>query len=192
MTEVIAIDYGGVLGTEADAWNTTFREVISVSGLTLDEMDKIWKKHWPKLKIGSGDIMDYWRDAAKKEDLDPEKLREIYNNSITIDKEMLTLIQSLKAKNRLVILSNDTVDWMNAKKRMFGLEDIFEKIYCSGDIGMAKPDNKIFDYVLNDLNIRPEELLFIDNQNNNINAADKMGIKTILFTDSKSLISSLP
>jgi putative hydrolase of the HAD superfamily len=192
MIEVIAIDYGGVLGTEADAWDTTFKEVMSTSQLTLDEMNRIWEKHWPKLKIGVGTIMDYWNDAAKKSAQDPEKLREIYNNSITIDQEMFKLVKSLKIKNRLIILSNDTTDWMNAKKKRFDLEDIFEKIYSSGDIGLAKPDSKIFEYVLNDLNIKPEELLFVDNQQNNIDAARKIGIKTLLFTDIKSLISSLP
>jgi glucose-1-phosphatase len=183
MIKVIAFDYGGVLGTDADAWTTTFKKVLEVSGLTNSEMLKIWEKHWPKLKIGKEEIINYWADAAKKKDINPEILRNIYNESITIDSKMLNLAKSMKNKHKLIILSNDTVDWMDAKKEKFNLLNIFEKIYCSGNMGIAKPNKEIFEYVLKDLNIKPGELLFIDNQENNIEAANSLGIKTILFVD---------
>ena len=189
--KVIAFDFGGVLGTEADAWSSTFERVLGSAGLTHEEMDKIWEKHWPKLKIGKEDISEYWKDAAKKQNIDFKKVQYLYNNSITINQGMLDLVKSLKGKYKLVILSNDSIDWMDAKIKRFKLLDIFYKVYCSGNIGIAKPDVEIFKYVLKDLEIKPEELLFVDNQENNIEAANALGINSILFKNQKDLEENL-
>ncbi|SRR5258708_2102252 len=184
MIKVIAFDYGGVLGTEANAWNTTFKNVLEAGNITIEEINQIWNDHWPKLRVGKEEIDEFWSGN--------EKLRELYNNSITIDEEMLGFTKSLKQNYKLVILSNDTKDWMDAKIKRFSLLKTFSKVYCSGNLGVAKPDKEIFEYVLNDLQIEPDELLFIDNQKNNIEAANLLGIKTILFKNKTELISSLP
>lgn len=191
MIKVIAFDYGGVLGCEADDWNSTFRKVLEASGLSFEEMLAIWEKHWLHLRANKGNIMVFWKDAAKKNNADPQKLREIYNKSITINKEVFDMAKSLKLKFKLVILSNDTSDWMEAKIKRFGLLEVFDKVYCSANIGAAKPDAKIFEYVLNDMKIKPEEFLFIDNQENNIEAARKLGINVIYFENMQVLSQQL-
>ena len=183
MIKVIAFDYGGVLGTEADAWETTFKNVLVKGRLTLEYINKIWEENWPKLKVGKEDIGEFWKGN--------ENLREIYNDSITIDSEMLNFAKSLKHKYKLVILSNDSKDWMNAKINKFKLLDVFDKVYTSANIGIAKPDKRIFEFVLKDLNIMPEEMLFIDNQENNIETAKLLGIKTILFSNQSHTVAHI-
>ena len=191
MIKVIAFDYGGVLGTESQAWKTTFKKVLENANISYDEIIQIWKNHRPKLETGKEKIDAYWIDVAKKQNIDPKKLSELYNNSITVDNQMLELAKSLKEKYKLVILSNDTKDWMDAKIKRFNLLDIFDQVYCSGNIGIAKPNKEIIDYVLNDLKIKPDELLFIDNQENNIESAKLLGIKTILFQNIETLREQL-
>lgn len=196
MIKVIAFDFGGVLGSDADEWNTTFKKVLDKSGLTVSEMFNIWEKYWPTLKLGKGNIMDYWVEAAKKNGVTPKTLREIYNQSIRIDNDVLKIAKSLKRKYKLIILSNDTKDWMDAKIKRFKFDKIFDKVYSSANLGISKPNRKIFDYVLRDLKIKPQELIFIDNQENNYEAARDMEINTILFKSSiqlkKELSSLLP
>ncbi len=191
MIKVIAFDFGGVIGSDADQWNTTFKPVLDLTGLTSQEMVNIWEKHWSKLKIGAEHIQNYWTETSIKNKVDPEKIRETYNNCITARRDMLELAKSLKAKYKIVILSNDAKDWMDAKIRRFGLDKIFETIYSSADLHMAKPDKEIFDYVLSDLGVKPSELIFIDNQLNNYMASNAVGINTILFTDIEKLKSDL-
>lgn len=187
MIKVVAFDYGGVLGTEADDWNGTFKKVLEISGLSNDDMLQIWQRHWQNLVVGKEEISSFWMDVGKKNDVDPEKLRETYNDSITINNEVFDFAKSLRFKFKLIVLSNDTKDWMNAKISRFKLLETFETVYCSANVGYSKPNKEIYEYVLKDQNIRPEELLFIDNQENNIEAAKQLGIKTILFKNISNL-----
>lgn len=191
MIEVIAFDFGGVLGGEANEWETTFKEVTRLTALSNAEIQEIWNKYWPKLKTGKKDIAGFWKAMAKKNNADYRNLRLVYNKGIRIDNEVFDVAKHLSKKYKLIILSNDTKDWMDAKVKRFGLKKIFQRIYNSADIGFAKPADAIFNFVLNDQNIKPEELVFIDNQENNFNAASKLGIKAILFKNVDSLLQQL-
>lgn len=57
-------------------------------------------------------------------------------------------------------------------------KDLFEKIYYSSKIGMRKPSKKIFEHVLKENGLVPEETLFIDDSAQHIEAAKKLGVHT--------------
>jgi putative hydrolase of the HAD superfamily len=54
----------------------------------------------------------------------------------------------------------------------------FEKVYFSSDIGMRKPDAEIFEFVLNENKLDPTKTLFIDDTEQHILGAQKVGIQT--------------
>jgi len=56
------------------------------------------------------------------------------------------------------------------------MESLFEKVYYSHELGMRKPDRAIYEFVLRDAGIVPEETLFIDDREENILAARELGI----------------
>ncbi len=94
-------------------------------------------------------------------------------------------IIKLKSKFRLFLLSNTNamheVVYNNRLKEDYGianLSELFEKVYYSHTIHMSKPDLKIFEYVLKDRNLVPEETLFVDDILIHIENASKLGIKT--------------
>jgi glucose-1-phosphatase len=67
-------------------------------------------------------------------------------------------------------------------KNWFGISDftsIFKKAYLSYEIQMFKPDYNIYQYVIDDLNLKPEQILFFDDNADNIAAALDMGIKAV-------------
>ena len=70
---------------------------------------------------------------------------------------------------------------MEEKIKRFGLNRLFSKIYCSADLGMAKPNKDIFEYALKDLGKKEQDVIFIDNQEINVEMANSLGIKTIHF-----------
>jgi len=55
--------------------------------------------------------------------------------------------------------------------------DLFHHTFLSNEIGLMKPDLKIFTYVSKALNIEPSEIFFIDDNKYNIDAAKKVGFK---------------
>jgi HAD superfamily hydrolase (TIGR01509 family) len=75
----------------------------------------------------------------------------------------------------------------------WGLNKIFSKkeVFVSSDIHMAKPNEVIFNFVLNKLSAKPTEVVFIDDNSANINSANNLGINAIHFRDLPSLKISL-
>ena len=72
-------------------------------------------------------------------------------------------------------------------KMLSNFEKIFDKIYSSCDIGYGKLDNRFFDYIFNDLNrsgkIRPEEIMFWDDNQPIVNVAKELGWQGYLYTN---------
>jgi len=67
----------------------------------------------------------------------------------------------------------------------------FKKMYVSSEIGLRKPDAEAFHYILNDISVQPDELLFFDDSIENIEGASKLGIQTVLVKGPDSVASAL-
>ncbi|CAM3471758.1 HAD family hydrolase [Flavobacterium chungbukense] len=95
----------------------------------------------------------------------------------------LKFLQELSTKYRLFLLSNTDSIHINTFEEKSGVsfyEDFykcFEKVYFSFDIGMRKPDPKIYQFVLNQNNLVAENTLFIDDKKENTDSAAALGIK---------------
>ena len=88
-------------------------------------------------------------------------------------------------KFRLIALSNwDKHSFELVKQKFPELFAHFEKIYLSADWGVLKPDARAFTGVLQESQIAPEDIVFIDDQPENITAAKAAGIqRSILYDD---------
>ncbi len=67
---------------------------------------------------------------------------------------------------------------------------IFDKAIISCEVGLRKPSEKIYRLAAKSFNLKPSEILFIDNQSWNISSAKKLGVKTILFKDNPQLFKN--
>ncbi|MBQ8439614.1 MAG: HAD-IA family hydrolase, partial [Clostridia bacterium] len=65
--------------------------------------------------------------------------------------------------------------------RFYGLDKYFKNKIVSGDVHCRKPDQKIYDIALKQIQAEANECLFIDDNINNILSAQKLGINSILF-----------
>jgi epoxide hydrolase-like predicted phosphatase len=66
-------------------------------------------------------------------------------------------------------------------------EDYFDKIYYSCRLGLRKPDKAIFELVLNENNLKPEETVFIDDSAQHVKAAGELGINAFLLQKNMSV-----
>ncbi|MEI6816077.1 MAG: HAD family phosphatase [Bacteroidota bacterium] len=102
------------------------------------------------------------------------------------------LLINLKKNYRIIALSNTniihTTDWM---VRYENTLQHFEKILCSNEIGMRKPDDEIYHYALEYLNMQAHEVIFMDDNRDNINASRRLGIQSILVNDFKQMKAEL-
>jgi len=98
--------------------------------------------------------------------------------------EMRELVRRLKVRYKLAVLSNSDKDTMEhlVSKGVFG---DFDVLVFSHEIGIVKPEQRIYDILLDKLKVPPEECVFIDDKAENLIPAKKMGMKTILFRNPK-------
>lgn len=96
----------------------------------------------------------------------------------------LDLLMELRTKYNTMLLSNtNEIHWQWAEKNSFvykgrQAKDFFGKIYLSYELNMLKPNADIFEYVLQDAGIHPEETLFLDDSIPNCRTAETLGIRT--------------
>ncbi len=80
-----------------------------------------------------------------------------------------------------VLLSNDIHEWSMYLLELYGLFKYFKDIITSGSVHMRKPEKQIFLYVLDYIRCIPEKCIYVDNSVKNLDAAQNIGINTILF-----------
>lgn len=114
--------------------------------------------------------------------------------------QRIQMLKDLKEKGyQLYLLSNTNslhIHWFNRYlKKEHGIEDFnaqfFVKSYYSHLVKMRKPDLEIYEYVLNDAFIKPDETLFIDDSEANIQGAQAAGIATIHHNSGKDIVAVL-
>lgn len=96
-----------------------------------------------------------------------------------------------EAGHQIYILSNwDPESFVLLENKYPDFFSLFDGIVISGNIGIAKPDPAIFEYILNKYHLNPSDTIFIDDQQENIDVAQALGIYSIRYTKKKGLITS--
>ena len=127
----------------------------------------------------------FLRNAGLPED---PKMVEVLNDWdarmwTTQDPAMLAWHDQLKQRGlRTAILSNMGDNVLERMEREFDWLPSFDVLVWSFQLHMAKPDPAIYHYTLNKLGARPEETLFIDDKQVNVDAARALGIHALRFT----------
>ncbi len=190
--KIVLFDWGGVV----ESHEANFRELKEAkvrvirhftNALNADEILDRWVYRLADGRnIGSVNNLDdlkMWvKELGNKMDVEIpfeefKKQYEIENDNITYYKAVVDFAHSLKNKCKIGILSNLVYFDRVRIDKHYDLSK-FDKVYLSFEIGLRKPDEKIFEYVTNDLGIDPQNILFIDDEEYNILAAKKMGWQT--------------
>ena len=108
-------------------------------------------------------------------------------NSIFFPPDMDEVLKGLRKKFKLVLLTNIDNFALKYVKYRYNIQEYFDIIVASCEVGMAKPDQAIFNLPLRKLQIKPEEAYICgDNVKNDISVPREMGMKTI-FLDMKNV-----
>lgn len=113
---------------------------------------------------------------------------------LTIPDERYNILNSLKEDYRTFCLSNTNelhieyvFNQLKQTKGIQNLDDYFERVYLSHEMGQRKPNVEIFETVINDNNLVPSETLFIDDTAGHLVGAKKAGLHTFLMNEGRSL-----
>lgn len=148
-----------------------------------------------RLEVGSiteNEFYDEFRRVTGCK-LDNKTLEQCWNALIMdFPSARIEMLKRLKAegKYRTFILSNTNIihyrfytALLKRTRGVDGLENLVEHAYFSHEIGLKKPNRDIFDHVVEHSHIKPEESIFIDDNEANIKAANALGFNTIFLKD---------
>ena len=189
MIKNIVFDFGGVL-VDIDR----SRAVDAFVRLGLTDADTILDKYhqtgiFLELEEGALSENNYREQLAQmcKRPLEWGEVRQAWLAFITrIDERKLTYLEELHRNYRLFFLSNTNpyiMSWACSSEFSSDgkpLNAYFDGLYLSYQIGYTKPDRRIFDFMLHDASILPEETLFVDDGIANIEAGKQIGMHTLL------------
>jgi FMN phosphatase YigB (HAD superfamily) len=194
----IIFDWGGVI-TDLD-FNASI-EAFKKYGMDnfLDQYNmKFQKEFYTRLELGLISPEEFRTELRK---LIPNPITDIELDHAwaallcELPRERWNLLKKLKKYFRTFLLSNTNkihveryFQKIYEKYGEYGYRNLFEKTYFSYELNMRKPDIKIFEFVLNDNNLKPEETLMIDDFYENIESAGKLGIVTYQIKEPVTLM----
>lgn len=96
-------------------------------------------------------------------------------------KEIQKALLDLRSKYKLGLLTNTDIFSISFVRNKFNIENYFDQVIMSYDVGVVKPDKEFFQLLLNKLGVEPGECLMVgDNLYNDIVPAKELGMKTLL------------
>ena len=190
---VLLTDVGGVLIRNYDGTATDVQ-----TRLGLD--DASFKRLRPSLidQSGSGQIDEqtFWNQFAEHgaplvstaENIFGTRFEENFEQYDDVIQEMHTIGRS---GIRLAILSN-TIEPHASIHRIKGTYDIFEPhVFLSHEICLRKPGTEAYEYTLQNLGVPAQEVVFIDDRQDNLDAAKELGMQTIHAISPSQTIAAL-
>ena len=140
---------------------------------------------WRAVEVGEGDVEE-WRESAHQrlEAAAGRKLpnlHEEWRNSWGLIEENIGLIKALRPPYKISILSNADLTLEDRIEHTLKLHHLFDDIISSAVVNLAKPDERIYRLAAERLGLPPEECVFIDDLDRNVDAARAVGMSAIHF-----------
>jgi len=170
---------------------------IGVSGKKLEEVYKEPENFFLLFEKGFIDA-DTFRNSFRTlsdNHLTDQQINDAWSAMVVgFQKNKVELLKCLANRYNLYLLSNTNEIHVPVYTRQFmeksggvSFEDIFTRIYYSYILKLSKPNPAIFQYMVNDSGILPEESLFIDDLQRNVGAAIETGLPAYQYREEDDL-----
>lgn len=192
MIKAILVDLGGVINTLVPnrsivAWEKKLElqpnELYSISNNS--EIRNLWA-------LGTITESDMWTKIFANlnlNELEQSNLKVDLRMSKSRNSELLKCLGGLRPNIRIGVLSNTGAE---TRKGLSYLDGIVDEIILSAEVGVLKPDPRIYKLAIERFGFRPHEMIFIDDSLENVEAAKKSGMIGIHFmNNTKDVISEI-
>jgi epoxide hydrolase-like predicted phosphatase len=109
----------------------------------------------------------------------------------TPNAELIAYFAGLRPAYRTGIISNSFVGAREREQERYGFEQLTDDIVYSHEVGISKPDPRIYELACGRLGILPEEMIFLDDVEPNVEAARELGAHGILFAGTAQAIADI-
>ncbi len=190
---VVVFDFGGVI---AQANTTKMADFLMNSfNIKKDELSNALRDMQSFVSNG-GSEKQFWEQYAisKKVTLPNnwfEQFTLIIKESINEIPESIAIVKTLQNQGYQTAMLSDVTQYQAEIIRKMGYYDLFNPVLLSYAIGVKKPNPEAFKILLRKLELEASCILFIDDRNENVEAARKLGIDSIQFISPQQLKEEL-
>ena len=166
----------------ANFWRTTQLEYTWLRSLM--------KRHKDFWKI-TEDSLD---KSMKAFNIDPSMKDELLNlyKVLSPFKEVPEVLKDLKEKNfKLAILSNGTPDLLNELVKSNNLDNVFDDLFSIEQVGIYKPDSKVYDMPIKRYGIEKNEVAFLSANTWDVSGGGNYGFQSIWVNRNKNVFDNL-
>lgn len=175
MIKAVILDFYGVIQTdEVIIWaekqtaaHPNVRSAVDVASAQID-LDEIT-------------LDEYFDALAAAVDRPVDVVKAELEAEIAINHPLLSVVDELRANGiKTAVLSNDGSS-LRAYIEGHGITKHFDEIFISGELNMMKPDPRIYQYVTQKLGFSPNEVIFFDDRQMNVDGALRAGLQSELY-----------
>lgn len=193
MITTVVFDLGGVLVENPALPLKLF--CAKKLGVNSDKLGPLLDKYISEFQIGYISEQKFWEHITSDLNISLPKEESLWKEAIKsafiINREMEKLLIKLKKnKYQIVLLSNTELPVLKVIEES-RINEFFDLRFFSCVEKVAKPDVEIYNRLMKSINSKPEELIFIDDREENIITANKIGINGIHFKNYSLLIRKL-
>lgn len=190
----IVFDIGGVLEITPDlGWTAKWEQRLQLQPGAIDEQ---LRETWRGGSIGTISEETVYQHIVERFGLSQEQLAafmaDLWQEYLgTLNVELTDYFRSLRPKYQTAILSNSFVGAREKEQAHYHFDEVCDFIIYSHEVGMSKPDPRIFALTCERLGLPPGEVIFLDDREAIIDAARAFGMQGIVFKDNAQAIADI-
>ena len=139
-------------------------------------------------RVSFDEVLTY---LAQKSGIHAATIRREFYELAKVRKDMVQLMEEIHRKYDVYLATNTIEEFF------YGITDVktacmwCKEVYISSKLGFSKPDPRFYNYILNDNGLLPGDVIYIDASYMDIEAATRLGLQTIKFTQWMNLREEL-
>lgn len=118
-------------------------------------------------------------------------IRRNFLSKRSLNRQMVRFMGDLTEDYQLGILSNAGDQARSLMTDVLNLNRFVDKIIISAEEGVIKPDEEIYEIAMDRLGTKPDQTLFIDDYFDNVQVAERLGMKAVHFTENQLAIGKI-
>jgi len=192
--QAVVFDVGGVLEfTPRTGWVETWEAQLD---LEPGELNSRLEEVWQDGSIGSISEADVETRIGTLLTLEPGQVQalmaDLWKEYLgTPNVELITYFAHLRPHYKTAILSNSFVGAREKEHARYQFGDLCDLIIYSHEVGLQKPDRRIFELTCQRLGVAPHDVVFLDDVEPSVVAARDLGMQAILFQNTAQAIADI-
>ena len=141
----------------------------------------------PPADLGKVSEDEFFSNLATLVHKTPKEVIDEFQSFVKLNSGVIELIKKLKPFYKLGLCSNSPSNFIRSILESQKLTDLFDVVIISSECGIIKPDQRIYQLVLDKLAVQAESSIFIDDNPVHVEAAQIVGMKGVIFSDFQEL-----